>query len=250
MTNINSDEMQAVTQVEAKPFTGKTITVNLPDEEKLAKQVSDAKDMAQSYTIDSVDVLALANDDLKEIAGATKDMDELRTSFVKPLNDEVKFINDTFRPHIEGLKEARAILEPKILQFQRAEAARVAEDQRKANEAAAAERRKLEEQAKAAQQTGDAETASALAVAAEVMVAPVVQSSIPTKGTGTSSRSSWSAEVTNMLELVKHVAEHPEHINLLSVNTTALNGLARSLKSALQIPGVKPVEKKSLAVRT
>ncbi len=250
MTNINSAEIQAVTEVAAKPFTGRTVTVNLPDAEALAKQVTEATEMAQSYVIDSTDVLTLANDDLKEIVKTIKDMDEQRDSFVRPLNEEVKFINNAFRPHIEGLKQARAILEPKIITFQREEAARIAAEQRKANEAAAAERRKIEEQAKEAESKGDVETASALAVAAEVMVAPVVQSTIPAKGTGTSSRGTWSAEVTNLHELIKHVAAHPEHINLLSANQTALNGLARSLKKSMQIPGVKPIEKTSLAVRT
>jgi hypothetical protein len=247
MTNINETEVKAVNAVE--PFNGKTITVNLPDEQALQAQVDSAVATAESYTIDCVEVLALANDDLRAIATAVKDMDALRTTFVKPLNDEVKIINDLFRPYTAGLTQARAILEPKILTFQREEAARVAAEQRKANEAAAAERRKLEEQAKAAEQTGDVETASALAVAAEVMVAPVVQSSVTTKGTGTSSRSTWSAEVENLHELVKYVAANPQFIGLLAANTTALNAQAKSLKGAMQIPGVKAVEKVGLAVR-
>jgi hypothetical protein len=249
MTNINPAEVQAV-EAAVVPFTGRTVTVNLPDAEALARQVATATESAKSYVIDSVEVLAIATDDLKEIANAAKEMDELRTKFVKPLNDEVKFINDAFRPHIDGLKQARGILEPKILTFQREEAARVAEEQRRANEAAAAERRRMEEQARAAQEKGDEETASALAVAAEVMVAPVVQSTVPTKGTGMSARGTWSAEVTDLLELVKYVAANPQFIGLLQANQVALNGQAKSLKGAMTIPGVKAVEKRSLAVRT
>jgi hypothetical protein len=250
MTNINEAEVHAVTEAAVVPFTGRTITVNLPDADALAETVNEAMTNAQSYTIDSTDVLAVANDDLRDIARAVKEMDELRTSYVKPLNDEVKFINDAFRPHIEGMKQARGILEPKIIAFQRAEATRVAEEQRKANEAAAAERRRLEEQARDAQAKGDEETASALVVAAEVMVAPVVTKTYTTKGTGTSSRSTWSAEVTNLLELVQYVAANPQFIGLLQANQVALNGQAKSLKAAMQIPGVKPVETTGLAVRS
>lgn len=248
MTNINPAEVQAV-EAAVVPFTGRTITVNLPDERALQTQVDSAVATADSYTIDSVEVLTLANDDLREIAGAVKQMDDLRTTFVKPLNDEVKFINDTFRPFIDGLKQARSILEPKIITFQRAEAARVAEEQRRANEAAAAERRKMEEEARAAQASGDEETAVALTTAAEVMVAPVVQSNVPTKGTGTSARSTWSAEVEDLLKLVQFVAANPQFIGLLQANATALNAQAKSLKASMQIPGVKAVEKVGLAVR-
>jgi hypothetical protein len=43
------------------------------------------------------------------------------------------------------------------------------------------------------------------------------------------------------------VATHPDQINLLLANTVALNQMARAMKMALHIPGVKVIEKRDIA---
>jgi len=66
---------------------------------------------------------------------------------------------------------------------------------------------------------------------------------------GVSFRDAFHAEVYDLLALVKAVAAGQAPLALLHVNTTALNGLARSLKGALVIPGVKVVSDRVAAVR-
>ena len=67
---------------------------------------------------------------------------------------------------------------------------------------------------------------------------------------GISTREIWSAEVTSVVQLAAFVGAHPEYANLLAPNMTALNGIARSLKSALKIPGVRAVSQTNVAART
>lgn len=59
----------------------------------------------------------------------------------------------------------------------------------------------------------------------------------------------WSAQVTNLLELVRFVAAHPSHVGLLQANVPALNAQARSLKEHLAIPGVRAIPTKTVASR-
>jgi len=52
-------------------------------------------------------------------------------------------------------------------------------------------------------------------------------------------RESWSGKVTDFMALVKFVAVNPGFQNLLEINQTALNQMARSQKQAMRIPGVE-----------
>lgn len=63
------------------------------------------------------------------------------------------------------------------------------------------------------------------------------------KVNGLSIATTWTAEVTNMAELVRAVADGEAPLELLTVNTSKLNELARQHKLALGIPGVKALPK-------
>ncbi len=70
------------------------------------------------------------------------------------------------------------------------------------------------------------------------IVAPrPVQTYQPASGVSTQER--WSAEVFNLLELVRFVGANPQFIQLLQVNQTALNTMARAMKQTMNFPGVK-----------
>ncbi len=60
---------------------------------------------------------------------------------------------------------------------------------------------------------------------------------------GLGHRENWCAEVTDLWSLVKAVAKNKALLPLLEANLPALNAQARSLKTALQIPGVRAVNK-------
>lgn len=123
------------------------------------------------------------------------------------------------------------------------------EEQRKLQEEA---RRKEEErqlaEAIAAEQDGRKE--EAVEILEEKREAPVVHvAPAIAEVKGVSRRTTWHAEVTDALALVKYVAEHPEWIHLVEPVMPQLNKLASAQRDLLKIPGVKAVEESSYARR-
>ena len=66
---------------------------------------------------------------------------------------------------------------------------------------------------------------------------------------GVSSMTRWSAEVTDLIELVKYVAAHPEWLSLLEPAMPNLNRLAVAQRQALSIPGVRAISRTVRATR-
>lgn len=123
-----------------------------------------------------------------------------------------------------------------------------------------AEQAKLEQEAREraeAERIAQAEALQAQGVGAEVIDAmldePVIVTEIavaqPTydKSSAVQYRDNWSAECTDLLKFVKHVAKNPSLIGLLSVNQPALNAMARSLKDTMNFPGVEARNNKVVA---
>lgn len=124
-----------------------------------------------------------------------------------------------------------------------AEAARIAE-------AAAAEQRKkdavaaeLAEAERVRVQQATAQESFAIQNVAAVIVAPVTTAAA-VKVAGVSMAKSFDFEANDLHALVKHIAEHPEHISLVMVDTTKVRGLVRSLGLNTNLPGVRVFEKK------
>lgn len=136
------------------------------------------------------------------------------------------------------------------------------EQKRLADERAAQERARLEQEERA-RRDAEAERleaeAAAYAVADPIVAAELVDAAqavrsepiaIPTpaakplpKVAGLSHRENWDADVVDLLALVQHVAAHPEHLPLVQANEASLRAMAKSLKSAMSIPGVRAVNK-------
>lgn len=113
-------------------------------------------------------------------------------------------------------------------------------------------------EAVAAEQAGDIETATRLleapvdvlpVIAAPVFVPPV-QIAAP-KAEGVSFSTTWSAELVSLPALVRAAAAgHQGAMACLTFDQVRANGLARSLKDTMAIPGVKAVPKRGTATRT
>lgn len=127
------------------------------------------------------------------------------------------------------------------------------ERQRLIEEAA---RRRAEEEILAAAVAAEAEGASAAevdAVMAEAQAPILVVPPAPPvyqKAEGVAVRKSYSAEVVNLAELIRHVAAHPEQSNLLTPNMTALRAMVRAQGAQFRMPGVRLVEVANVAVRS
>jgi len=201
-------------------------------------------------TIATADECEAAAEDLKAIKARQKALEDARTAITKPLLEAQRAVNALFKAPQDMLAQAEQIVKRGILTYQDAEECKRREAEAAAAEVARKEREKLEAQAAKAAAAGKVEKAEALsAAAASIPERVAIASSAPKLG-GVANKTTWRAEVADKAALVAYIAQRPEWLHLLDVNMTAVNGLARSQKSALALPGVKAVEEKNLAARS
>lgn len=257
--------------------TTNTVSYDASSAIVLAGKAQNALASASDFVIDSHTMFELASDDLKQVKALQKEVEEKRTSITGPLNQAVKAVNDLFRSPKEYLDKAEATLKRAMVTWTteqerlaaiaraeaeaaaRAERERLAALEREQAEAA----RKAQEEAQAAAAAGDQEAtkramaeaeaaqqqAAVTAMTAQVVTAaPAVEA--PAKVTGISGRMTYSAEVTDLLELVKAVAAGAAPIEAIQADTKFLGAQARAFKKAGQLyPGVMAVAERSISAR-
>jgi len=122
------------------------------------------------------------------------------------------------------------------------EEGRKAEAKRRELQAAAqkAAQDQLLADAVAVAEAGDPVAAEEMLQDAESVDAPVVYVEPElSKVDGVSSRTLWSAEVTDMRRFVQFVALNPTYMNMLKPDMKALNAMARSLRENMHMPGIR-----------
>jgi hypothetical protein len=120
----------------------------------------------------------------------------------------------------------------------RAEQARLAEEKRKAEEAARKEAEDAQIRAAEALQKEGLTAAAEMVLDAPVVVAKVEAPKVATD-TGVSYRDTYSAEVVDLMELVRAVSAGLVPLCYLQADQTTLNQWARATKGAQPMPGVK-----------
>jgi hypothetical protein len=159
-----------------------------------------------------------------------------------PLKDRYQIVLKMKKSLTEPKDEALALIKMKVNAYQekqerlrREEAARqLAEAQKREEETRLAE-------ATAFEAAGEPEMAEEI-ISAPMELPPIeLKRAVPSVA-GSHTSEVWSAEVTSLLMLVRHVASHPSDINLLMSNEPACNSRARSIKDVdLGIPGLRGV---------
>lgn len=264
-----------------------TITYDLAPAESMGNQAKAALTSASELVIDSPDMLQIAGDELREIKGLQKQVEEKRTSIVGPLNAAVKAINDMFRAPAEFLMQAESKLKRVMVTYtteqerlaevaRRAAEARAAEERRRlaviaaeqARIAAEAEAKALEAQqiVEAAVAAGDEEAAaqamqvvhqhadlaaSAQAAAISAEVVTFTPSVMPAqKVAGISGRVTYSAQVDDLAALIKAVAAGQAPLECIAADIKFLGAQARAFKKQGQLyPGVMAVAERGISAR-
>lgn len=144
---------------------------------------------------------------------------------------------------VAPLDAARAAVDPKVVAYQDAERLRLAAE---AAEAARAARAAAEAEILAAAEKAEAEgqTEAAAAILDEQPIIIAAPAPVVPKTEGVSVRETWKAEVVDFAALV--AAGDPAY---LLPNQSALDGIARALKGAAKIPGVRFVAVRSTTIR-
>jgi hypothetical protein len=154
----------------------------------------------------------------------------------KPAESALSAIDDSLRTFTVEQERLRREEEDRLRREAEEKSRREAED----------ERLRLAETAK---QNGASDENVDEILDAPIIVNTPVAIAAPTyeKSAAVVMRDNYSAEVTNLHELVKAVAKDKSKLNLLQANQTALNAMARALKDTMSIPGVRAVNKQVLA---
>lgn len=212
-------------------------------------------EVAQAYSIDSPEMAAAAAEELGSIKAKQKELDELRKSLTRPLDEAKARIMDLFRKPQELLAQAETTIKGAIGSWQAEERLRAEEQRRAAEEVARAERERLaeearqaEEAAKAAAAAGDESAAAeaqakavVLAAEAEVVehLAPAVVEA-PAKLAGVSTRQDWDFEIVDANAIPRE---------FLVVDEKKVRAYVKAMKSDAKIPGVRVFAKEVIAAR-
>lgn len=232
---------------------------------------------AEEYTIDSDELLAAAGEDLQRIKGLQKTVEDTRKSITDPLFKAKQAVDALFKAPADFLAQAERVLKGSMLTYTTEQERKAAEARRQAEEKARVERERLAAEERARQEAAEkarreaeaaaaagnaiaaaeaaaraeqaqAEADAAAQEAAVVTLPPVVTA--PARVTGISSRTTYSAQVDDLLALVKAVAEGKAPVEALQANTVFLGAQARAFKKAGPLyPGVTVVADRGIAAR-
>ena len=211
---------------------------------------------ARSLRITSPEVYTKASMFLKGIKGLRDEANGIFDPSIKAANDAHKAAIEAKRKVETPLAEAERIIKTEMVRY---DDEQERERRRLQREAEEAERRRIEDDnlnlavhmEREGKEFGDEglvqEAHELIAQPIIPVVAPVIKATPIIAGQHFAT--TWSAQVTSLLELVKYVAKNPSFIGLLQANQTALNAQARSLKEHMALPGVKPIPTKNVAAR-
>jgi hypothetical protein len=195
--------------------------------------------LAETMVIQSQDSL----DEAGRILTDGKRLENEITAHHKPIKqrmDEAKReVLDAERRLLEPIQKVRSILQPKVLDYQRAERARAQEEARRFDEERhrAAEEERIQQAERLAAQGSERAGEAILSVPVVIPPTPV----IPTRTQGVAEVKRWRAEVIDFALLSD---------KFKIANQPVLDSLARAVKGAYEEPGVKWICETSLSVRS
>lgn len=179
-----------------------------------------------------------------------REMETTRKYLKEPILESGRRIDKKFNGFKKPLIAARAILDKKLSDYRLAEQEKADQKRRELERERRAEEERRAAELEAAAVAGESQEDSAWEEppAMAPMPAPVPSRIPKVQGLSTSIR--WKGEVTSLLELVRAVANGDAPIDLLQINQPELNRLAKALRGAMIIPGIRAVSAESFTQRS
>lgn len=217
-----------------------------PEAQKLAKESEGMLKVYENYSIATVPQYTFASDDLKKIKAKAQELDALRRSMTRPLDESKRKIMDFFNHPLNLLIRAEATIKRAMVDFQR-EQERIRREReeklrRQAEVEEARKKKALKEKAKKAEEQGKTEKAEELREKAEEVhvPTPIIPTEVP-KIAGQQTREIWKARVTNINKLPREY---------MVANDTMLQQFARATKGKIPIAGVEFYTEQIMATKT
>lgn len=190
---------------------------------------------------------AQAADVLKDVIRRKKELDTLRRSITKPLDDAKKSVQAMFTPVLDQYTDAENFLRRGMIEYSSQKEKARREQEAKLRDEHAKELAQAETAAAEAAERGDYHQARAALVTVAPPI-PTVVSAAP-KVSGISTRSVWKGEVEDLMEFLLYVVENDAY-HLISVNQSAIDAMARASKGTARLPGVVFKEEQTLVARS
>lgn len=211
-----------------------------PVEQQFEESALSVRDEAQALQIVDQGSYDLAAAKFSAVSALEREITAHYAPMKQAAHDAHKKVCEAEKKMIGPVQEAKKILSRAIGAFDEDQERRRQEEQRRLE----AEARRLAEEetlaaAVEAEQAG-AQPEEVEAVLSTPTLAVKIQAP-PTyqRSSAVATREVWSAQVTNLQELVKAAAANPAYLIYLEANTTQLNSTARAQKSAFRVPGVR-----------
>ena len=192
---------------------------------------------ASELTISNNNQYEVATGDLMSVKGRLKALDERRKAITTPLDLAKKSIMDLFRPVVDKLESAEALIKRAIVDYTTKQEVAARQAQFRAEAEAEAKRKELLEKAEKARENGKDVKAAQYEEKAATVVAPIVISPVE-KQEGIAFKEIWRATV---------IQEQLVPREYLTVDLTKLNRIAMATKGSLKIPGVNFYAEKVVA---
>lgn len=229
---------------------GSEIRIESPDGDGIKKEYTPLVERVSAIIVRDEPTHRLALEGMRELKSGEKKIRERLDPIIDSAHRAHKGLTKLRADLLGPIDSAYRVLDGRAQDYERAERAKaearareLAEQARKAEE----ERQLLD--AIAAEEAGDTTAANAILAERPTVPVVVVQPAVATLP-GTSLRTQYRAEVTDLLSLVKYVAINREWVQLLEPAMPALNALARSQREALRIPGVRVIAEQIRSMRT
>ncbi len=211
-------------------------------------QITELAATAEALTIETAEQLEASSSLLTTIKRRQKEMTQLRLSITRPMDEAKKRVMGIFQPALDRIDAAERTIKRAVLIYTQEAERKRREEQARLDEEAAAERKRLQAMAETQRDEGHTDLADVSQERAETVAVPTVVSP-PTPTGPVHVRTTWSAEVVDLAELVKACAEGRVPLALLTPDMPSLNAMARTQKERFDIPGVRAVAEQGVAAR-
>jgi hypothetical protein len=226
--------------------------IEVPEETASAFRGAETiSNVSRLIVINSPQMLDIAAADLRDIKTRARDLEAMRVSMTKPLDESKRRIMDLFRGPLSQLEAAEGNIKRAMVAYNTEQDRLRREEQARIDEAARKEREALEKKAAKAEASGKVERAEALREQAEFTQAPVVTTA-PAAPKGINQRETWSCAPLDdaaLIKLCSAIAARQVPPSAVLPNMTILNAQARSLKEHFAWPGCKAVKDIGISAR-
>lgn len=198
--------------------------------QSISQEITTIEAQAEHLQVVDEESAKVATDMLGQIAKAKKAVEEKRQFFVKPLNEQVKRINEWFKQIISPLEKAEATLKNKVLLYRQEQERKRREEEERLRKLIEAEQKKLERQA--------AKKGMPAPPPIPIPVMPKQEKTFESTIAKATARTIWDFEIVDESKIPRE---------FLMVNEKAIRAAIKA--GVRNIPGVRIFQREELAVR-